>query len=146
MENLNEKHKMQKQIDLNIIKLTRNKVLEQVACSNIISFFKNKENEKQEANKLAKRILEQISDACSPVVSTSETEEHRMLTRTQGYLKIEIDKLEHKDVVVKENTFEACIQYLKRIAQAALTKHEEQVKDRLDFFINELKERYNETE
>lgn len=137
---------MQKQVDIRNCKFQRSKEKEQAACDGLISIFKNKRNEEKEAKELAKLILDQISDAYSLVESTSETEEHLMLQRTRKYLNMKIDELRvSNEYLARGNTFEfdECIRFLNKIAQNASQMHEEQVKERLCFFINELKERFD---
>ena len=127
-------------IDLHSFKFKRNKDKENSACYSIISYFKDKNIEEKTSKELMVSILEQIAEARDISSSTEETEEHCMLDRTQKYLKIIIDKLKYMDLEdLKVNTFNDYIQYIEKIAQDA---NEKQIKNRLNFFINELKNRY----
>lgn len=136
MEYLNEKHEMQKQFD-------------ELACNNLVAFFKEKSNEKLKPIPLMIKVLELI-EAASVSLSADETEEH-ILENTQKYLRFKIDILRHFDIdAVKGNSFNDCIQYLDSIAYGALKMRDEvlgkHINNRLKFFINELNKRYNETE
>lgn len=138
---INQNRQEMGKIDLNKFRFKRNQDKECTACNNIISYFKDKTNEKKTPTKLKELILLQICEAYDLIFSTEETEEHIMLDRIQKYLKIKIDELNCMDLNdVKGNTFDDCILYLEKIAKGT---NEEIIKNRLDFFINELKSRYN---
>ena len=136
MENLSEKQEMQKRID-------------EIACNNLVDFFKEKSNEVLKPIPLMIIVLEQIK-AASTSLSADETEE-RILLNTQKYLQFKIDELKCFNMGLKAgNTFNDCIRYLGDIASGALKWQDEelgkQISERLEYFVNELKERYNETE
>ena len=133
MENLNKKQETQRLID-------------ELACNNLVDFFKEKSNEKLEPRTLLLLVLEQIK-AASTSLSADETKE-RILLNTQKYLQFKIDELKCFNLGLKAgNTFNDCIKYLGGIASGALKWQDEelgkQISERLESFINELKECYD---
>ena len=131
MENLNDKQDVQR-------------LLLELACNNLVDFFKEKSNERMEPVRLAIMVLEQIKYASTSIITD---EEDHLLELTQNFLQIKIDFLKQFDIAeVKGNTFDDCIQYLEKIAQSALKMRDKeagkQIYNRLNLFINELKKRY----
>lgn len=128
--------KQNQQTDLSVFKFKENENMEELACNYILSFFESKQNEGMDSKVLLSMILEQIIKADELILSDDETEEHSMLDRTRRYLKIKIDELKSFELNhVTGNTFNDCMQYLKKLAQDS---EEEQIKSRLYVFINEL--------
>ncbi len=134
MEKLNEKQDFQR-------------LFVELACNNLVDFFKEKSNERMEPVRMAIVILEQIKVASTSIMTD---EEDRLLELTQMFLQIKIDILKHFDIdKVKGNTFDDCIQYLEKTAKDALKMRDKeagkQISNQLRLFINELKKRYNKT-
>lgn len=131
MENLNEKQDLQR-------------LFVELACNNLVDFFKEKSNERIEPVRMAIVVLEQIKVASTPIMTD---EEDHLLELIQKFLQIKIDILKQFDIdEVKGNTFDDCIRYLEKIAQSALKMRDKEagkrINNRLNLFINELKKRY----
>lgn len=124
------------------------KLLEDLSFGNLVSLFKAKDNERLKPKTLLLLVLEQIRWTNMLELSMDETEDDSTLNITQEYLQYKIGELKYLEINhIKGNTFDDCIQYLKKITQDALKNQNkeigEQIKNRLDFFIDELKSRYN---
>ncbi len=152
MENFDdykEKQYQEKKIGfMGKLKFKRSLEKENEACQTIVSLFETEQAANMDSKALLSLILEAIWKASSLVESIEETEEHLMLKQTQEYLKFKNDELKYMELVsIKGNTFDDCIQYLESIACDAMKWQDEelgkQINDRLDFFITELKRRYN---
>ncbi len=149
MEN-NEKQEMQRQkLNLRNFRFKTSKDIENMACNRIVSYFKEKNNETKGSNLLLSSILEQIGEAFMldyKNENTTETDEHLMLMNTADYLnRIRIVLNTTKENVLESN-FEDNIQCLDIIAQNAMEESNGYlIKDRLEYFITEIKKRYNKT-
>lgn len=144
-----EKQNQEKKIGfMGQLKFQRSLEKENEACQTIVSLFETKQAANMDPKVLMSLVLEAIWNASSLVESIEETEEHRMLKQTQEYLQFKNDELKYMELeFIKGNTFDDCIQYLESIACDAMKWQDEelgkQINDRLDFFITELKRRYN---
>lgn len=132
MENLNEKEEMQG-------------LFYNWSCDCIVSFFKAKSNEKMKPDALMLLILEQISK--SYFLETSST--NPILDSFREYLQYKIGELKFvRKECIKGNSLDDCIEYLEMIIKDALENQKkelgEQIKERLEYFIQELKKRYNQ--
>lgn len=124
------------------------KLLEDLSFGNLVSLFKAKDNERLNPKSMLLLVLEQISWTIMFELSMDEAENDSTLNITQEYLQYKLSELKYLEIYIKGNSFNDCIHYLEKISQDALKNQKkeigEQIKNRLDFFINELKSRYNE--